>query len=214
MPQIRPPKLESYRSTEVARTYDKRWAGKIGARRDGRKARALRKALAELNPRTLLDAPCGTGRFSEWLHQAFEYTGLDLSPAMLVEARQKVPNAHFMSGDMAKLPFADNRFDASICIRMLHLVRDSELRIQFLRELNRVSRVGVVIDFRHRHTFRIWGRRIRYKLGLRDHPPSNPSMSQIHDEISAAGLTVRNLIHVHRAPFLSDKILIVATGQK
>jgi|APSaa5957512535_1039671.scaffolds.fasta_scaffold166408_1 SAM-dependent methyltransferase len=227
----RPPKLESYRSADVAQSYDKRWSGLVGARRDARKVRALTHALAALaklgksNEQTsaggnhqnsaeictLLDAPCGTGRFSKWLTAAYTYTGLDLSPAMLAEAQAKAPAAHFMTGDMASLPFADHAFDAAICIRLLHLVREPKLRIQFLRELNRVSTHGVIIDYRHRHTFRIWGRHLRHKLGLRDRAPSNPSMAQIHDEINAAGLTARKLIHVHRAPFLSDKVLIVAT---
>jgi len=217
MEHPRPTKLEVYRSSSVARDYDQRWAGALGAKRDARKARALRKALACLEEYcgeavcSLLDIPCGTGRFSQlWADKNLQVIGADLALPMLLEAQGKYPESTYLAADLARLPFADNSVDVVICVRFLHLVRDPELRIAFLRELNRVSRLGAIIDYRHGHTLRVWGRHLRHWIGLRAAAPANPSPRQIRAELDAAGWNALAWIAVHRAPLLSDKVLIPA----
>jgi len=215
MAEPRPTKLEVYRDESVARDYDQRWAGAVGAKRDARKAKALRKALAcieefrDETANSLLDIPCGTGRFSQlWSDRDLVVLGADLALPMLLEAQAKYPDSTYLAADLAKLPFADDSVDVAICVRFLHLVRDPELRIGFLRELNRVSRLGAVIDYRHGRTLRVWGRHLRHKLGLREGAPANPSPQRIRHEVAAAGFRKLDWIHVHRAPLLSDKVLI------
>lgn len=215
--EIRPSKLETYRDREIAATYDQRWSSPRGKKRDARKAAALQRAVdAVLKARgmeaqTLLDIPCGTGRFSDlWKSRGFQVLGADLAVTMLQEAQAKHPHATFFAADLARLPFADGSLDLGICIRFLHLVRDPELRIAFLRELKRVCKVGAVIDYRHAHTFRIWSRRLRFHLGKRERPPANPTFTQIRAELDAAGWDSAQWIHVRRHPWLSDKLLIAA----
>lgn len=48
----------------------------------------------------LLDLACGTGEQSRFLIPSFDVTGLDLSEGMLTLARQKVPDAVFIQGDI------------------------------------------------------------------------------------------------------------------
>ena len=44
------------------------------------------------------------------------YTGLDLTPAMIEQARKKnIPNAEFVVGDCENFPFDENAFDVIIC---------------------------------------------------------------------------------------------------
>lgn len=210
-------KLESYGDPEVAAAYDQRWAGLLGRRRDVRKARALERALQRLaqaageSPRRLLDAPCGTGRFSGlWPHLGYEALGADLAPAMLAQARLKHPSASLMAADLARLPLRDRAVDAAVCVRLLHLVRERDERLAFLRELHRVSRLGAIVDWRHGRTLRVWSRRLRWRMGLRERAPSNPSTREIRAEMEAAGFKIVELLPVHRAPFLSDKVLAVA----
>ncbi len=210
-------KLETYRDPAVAEAYDRRWAGALGRRRDERKARALERALLQLaqaagaSPRSLLDAPCGTGRFSGlWPRLGYEAIGADLAPAMLAQARLKHPAACLVAADLARLPLRDGAVDAAVCVRLLHLVREREERLAFLRELRRVSRLGAIVDWRHGRTLRVWGRRLRWRLGLRERAPANPSALEIHAEMTAAGFRMVELLPVHRAPFLSDKVLAVA----
>lgn len=209
-------KLEHYRDRAVAADYDRRWSGAAGRARDARKARALRRALAALGeaggaPSTLLDLPSGTGRFSRlWRELGLRATCADLSLEMLAEAAAKDPAARLACADGARLPFRDAAFDAAACVRFLHLVRDPADRARFLRELRRVVRIGAVVDWRHGRTLRVWGRRLRWRLGLRDRPPSNPSHEALRAEMRAAGFRIVREIPVRRAPLLSDKLLVVA----
>jgi len=215
----RPAKLEVYRQDQVAQDYDRRWAGARGAKRDARKRRALLRAVAILRGHAeerggvwgqrLLDIPCGTGRFSDLLAaEGGEVLGMDLSPQMLAAARHKHPSASYVAADLAQLPLADGAVDAVICIRLFHLVHEPALRIAFLRELARVGRHGLVIDYRHGRTFRSWGRRWRHRLNPAVENAHNPSPAVIRREIAAAGLRPLAWIPVHRAPLLSDKLLL------
>lgn len=210
-------KLDEYRRPEVAAAYDRRWSGAAGARRNRRKARAIAAGLSRLGLhagtplRLVLDAPCGNGRFTAQLRaRGHQYLGLDRAPAMLQAAAARFPDARFLAGDLARLPFPSAAFDAALCIRFLHLVRDGEQRVAFLRELARVARYGVLLDYRHDRTLRVWSRRARHRLGLLVRPPANPSPARIRAEVAAAGLHWLDAIAVHRAPLLSDKILVIA----
>ena len=212
----RPAKLERYRDEDYAARYDRRWSGTRGRRRDLRKALALRRALDCLEADCgepvvrLLDAPCGTGRFSAlWQDRGLAPLGADLALPMLVEARRKHPDATYVCADMAVLPLPDQGVDAALCVRFLHLVREPAQRIDFLRELRRVCRLGAVIDYRHSRTLRVWGRRLRHQLGMRERPPSNPSPRELGEELRKAGRREVQRISVHRAPLLSDKVLVV-----
>lgn len=210
-------KLELYRDPAEAARYDERWRGARGRRRDARKALALERAFALLTeavgarPRTLLDAPCGTGRFDAlWLRLGAAASGADLAPAMLRVARAKRSGACLLAADLARLPFCDRAFDAVACVRFLHLVRDPAHRLRYLRELRRVARLGVIVDWRHGRTLRGWGRRLRWRLGLRAHPPAAPAPERIRAEMAAAGLDVVALVAVRRPRWLGEKLIAVA----
>lgn len=210
-------KLEVYRDQNVAASYDQRWHGAVGKARDARKARALRRALHALTeaagetPRSLLDLPCGTGRFTAlWRELGLRALGVDLAGEMLSVARGKNPEAAFLCADGTRLPFLDDAFDVVACVRLLHLVRDPEERRRFLVELRRVARLGVIVDWRHGRTLRVWGRRLRWRMGWRDRAPSNPSHAHIRAEMRSAGFRITAEIPVRRAPLLSDKLLVVA----
>jgi ubiquinone/menaquinone biosynthesis C-methylase UbiE len=214
MDDIRPPKLEVYRDDTVARDYDQRWSGALGKKRDVRKARAILKAFDILKEhhgisfQDALDIPCGTGRFSNLFDTRGCHTiGADLSVEMLQQARAKHPQQNFLCADIARLPFEDNAIDVGVCIRMLHLVHSSDLRISFLRELNRVCKFGAIIDYRHSHTVRIFSRKLRYQLGVYKENPQLPSPRQIQLELQQAGFGTLAKINVHFAPLLSDKLI-------
>lgn len=58
---------------------------------------------------TALDAACGTGRFTAHLVEGgHQVLGVDSSPAMLEQARRRVPDAMFALGDLHHLPVADD----------------------------------------------------------------------------------------------------------
>ena len=72
----------------------------------------------------LLDAGCGSAPMISLLAEKYpdkHYTGLDLTPAMIKQAKKKnIPNATFVVGDCENFPFEDNAFDAIICSMSFH----------------------------------------------------------------------------------------------
>ena len=84
--------------------------------------------LAGRNQRTLagLDVGCGTGRLLAFLHAAFpgmRFTGLDLSPPYLAEARRLVgrtARVKLVEGAAERLPFDDASLDLVVSSYLLH----------------------------------------------------------------------------------------------
>ena len=111
--------------------------------------RAIRRALRPL-PRSgrVLDVACGTGRVTRLLvREGFAgVVGSDVSNAMLAVAKRQLPNVEFFQGDATRLPFDDDSFDLVTCIGLLmHL--DAATRVAVLRELARISRRPVVVQY-------------------------------------------------------------------
>lgn len=64
---------------------------------------------------TLLDVACGTGAHLEHLARWYEVAGVDIEPAMLEQARQRVTTALLSVADMRSLRLG-RRFDVVICL--------------------------------------------------------------------------------------------------
>jgi SAM-dependent methyltransferase len=67
--------------------------------------RRLLADLPPMQPRYVLDMGCGSGHTTALLHDRFphsEVTGLDASPAMVEEARERVPTAWFTVADVTE----------------------------------------------------------------------------------------------------------------
>jgi ubiquinone/menaquinone biosynthesis C-methylase UbiE len=91
-----------------------------------------KKAIDRLLPSArsggrLLEVVCGTGHWSVYFcANGFEVTGVDISEPMITIARQrKVADGIFDVADAARLPFADDSFDAAAAITALEFVADS-----------------------------------------------------------------------------------------
>src|SRR5579872_311096 len=86
------------------------WETRIGPHHLG----ALRAALDGLEPRRILDVGTGTGvaarGLADWFPAA-EVTGVDLSPAMIAEAKRASGRPRFEVADASRLPFGGGSFD-------------------------------------------------------------------------------------------------------
>lgn len=99
----------------------------------------------------VLDACCGTGALSRRLaRDGREVVGIDLSPDNIAYAeRQQNDNAspRFELGDVSRLDqFDDGAFDAATLVMALHEMPNS-CRAPVLREVARVARRVMVVDF-------------------------------------------------------------------
>ena len=95
-----------------------------------------------------LDVACGSGKLTAELAKIAgpggRAVGLDFSARMLEVARRAYPSIEFIEGDALRLPFDDLSFDASTIAFGLRNLADPVLG---LREMTRVARRGVVLEF-------------------------------------------------------------------
>ena len=152
---------EWYQADDVAEEYDDKRFSEGGRFIDRREKEAVLSALGPVDDKRVLEVACGTGRFTVMMAQrGADIIGLDISPAMLSQGRQKAKrtgvddHVEFMRGDAARLPFPDNHFDAVFAMRFFHL---ADRPVTFLRELRRVSKGAVFFD-----TFNLGSTRVIY----------------------------------------------------
>jgi ubiquinone/menaquinone biosynthesis C-methylase UbiE len=211
-------KRDFYRSSQVAEDYDfHRFSSPERQKRNVRKWAAIRKALSMAEGvRVILDLPCGTGRFTGGLaREGYEIVGSDISMEMLQKAASVTsgqgahPNVRgYLQANAEKLPLRDDSLDCVVCIRfMMHV--DPATRVRMLREFRRVSRRWVVVDYRHKYTFRYVLTHTFGKLGLGRTPLSRVSRADLEQEFRDAGFAVREVIRVS-TPLLSDKWVVLA----
>ena len=103
----------------------------------------------------LLDAACGTGRYTARLYdQGVDVTGCDFSPEMLAIAREKLPHVELVEADLNQpLPFADASFEAVLCGQALKHLPDLT---GAMREFARVLRPGGRFVFSVTHPDMDW----------------------------------------------------------
>lgn len=118
---------------------------------------AKAKALLDLADRRFpsgariraLDVGCGDGRLDAMLEPLGELHGVDVSPELVAAAADTAPHGRFQVADGTRLPFADDAFDLTFTVCVLHHVEPPE-RLGYLRELARVTRTGgLVVVFEH-----------------------------------------------------------------
>jgi ubiquinone/menaquinone biosynthesis C-methylase UbiE len=208
-------KREFYRSSSVAEDYDfHRFSTPERQKRNARKWAAIRKALSEATGvRTILDLPCGTGRFTGGLaREGFEIVGSDISHEMLHKAAsvEGLPQEirGFVQANAEHLPLRNDSLDCVVSIRfMMHV--DPATRVRMLREFHRVSRRWVIIDYRHCYSFRYVLTHTFGRLGIGRPPLSRVSRKELNKEFADAGFAIRKVIRVS-APLLSDKWIVLA----
>jgi ubiquinone/menaquinone biosynthesis C-methylase UbiE len=90
----------------------------------------------------VLDAGCGGGRpVLRRLASAHDPVGLDISSRQLDLSRERVPTAAFAQGDLSRLPFADDAFDAVVSFyAIIHVPKTEHPHV--LSEFHRVLRDG------------------------------------------------------------------------
>jgi len=130
------------------------------ARRDAEEWGVVARLLADVTfPRTVLDAPCGTGRIAaRFLERGAAVRLADLSPDMLALARATADAAGDRAGpvlgverlDLEETPPADApRHDLVVCLRFLHHLGTEALRARVLASLAARSAARVIVSFHH-----------------------------------------------------------------
>lgn len=103
------------------------------------------KLIKYCKNKKVLDAGCGTGKFSDILiNNALLYMGVDKSKHQINMACNKINNKYFIVSDLLNLNFNDNSFDiviSSWCLGTIPL----EKRLNVLKELIRVCKENIIL---------------------------------------------------------------------
>lgn len=99
---------------------------------------AIRKMLPEWKG-DILDVGTGEGVMLEDLPDACVKWGIDISSELLKIAEEKVPDAYFVTGDIAKMKFPDDIFDIVMMIDVFQYLADP---LKELSEIKRVMKAG------------------------------------------------------------------------
>jgi 2-polyprenyl-3-methyl-5-hydroxy-6-metoxy-1,4-benzoquinol methylase len=113
-------------------------------------------AVAESQPRRVLEVGCGMGNFAERLarEMSAKVVATDLSPRMVELARERGLDARV--ADVQELPFDDGEFDCVVANAMLYHVEDVD---RALSELARVLEPGgklVAVTIGEAHMAEVW----------------------------------------------------------
>ena len=128
--------------------------------------RMARKALRLAgHPESILDLPCGTGRFWELLaaDPKRKLYAADYSEAMLTVARTHRPAALvqrfeiFQSSAFA-IQLPDQAVENIFCMRLLHHIGEAEDRLRILQEFHRVARETVCLSLWVDGNYKAWKR--------------------------------------------------------
>ena len=87
----------------------------------------------------VLDVGCGNGKYMG-VNPSLRMIGCDISERLVAICRQKGFEAEV--GDCQLLRWPDGEFDCVICVALMHHLSSEERRLQALREMLRVLRVG------------------------------------------------------------------------
>jgi ubiquinone/menaquinone biosynthesis C-methylase UbiE len=129
----------------MARYYDRLYGVKDYPA-EVRKLVRLVRLYGRSGGRAWLDVACGTGRHLELLQRRYSVVGVDRSPAMLREARKRLPGVRLVRGEMQSFRLTD-RFDVVTCLfsAIGHLRSENDLRRTFRNFARHLKPGGVMI---------------------------------------------------------------------
>jgi SAM-dependent methyltransferase len=166
-----------------------------GRRIDAAERRLVADLVARLGVRgTVLDVPCGTGRFIPVLASAgCPVLAGDVSAEMLAVARRAALEAGAACAcvalDARRVPVPDGSVELAMAMRLLHRVREPAERVAVLRELGRASRRWVLFSFYNRRSLRGLRDRLRGRYG-------GETRAAIRRDLAEAGLTLERFLPV------------------
>ncbi len=193
-------------SIERAREYyRKHQKGSLGRRISNYwEQRMADKALKLAgNPKSVLDLPCGTGRFWELLARDpdRELLAADYSEAMLTVAQDERPleivrRFKVFQSSAFDIQLPDNAVESVFCMRLLHHIGESEDRLRVLKEFRRVACDSVCISIWVDGNYKAWKRvRAEYNRPIRQFQNRFlHTRQQVESEFTEAGFSIRGKV--------------------
>ena len=157
-----------YHSAEHAQNYYSKHNSGLLRRLSNRLEQGVaRKALRQAgNPRSVLDIPCGAGRFWELLAEdrSRKLYAMDNSQHMIDAAlaeQHHATSSRFETRQASafEIPLAANAVECIFCIRLMHHIGQREDRLALLKEFSRVTSDSIIISLWVDGNYMAWRRK-------------------------------------------------------
>jgi len=100
------------------------------------------RQLGSLKERSVLDVGCGVGLLSHYVGEHFgQLHGIDIAPGVVERAASQAPRGNFQLYDGKQIPFADETFDVTFTVCVLHHVPPAQWE-SLVAEMARVLKPG------------------------------------------------------------------------
>lgn len=127
----------------------------------------VRKALHIAgDPRTVLDVPCGTGRFWDVLTErpdrvihACDYSQSMIDVGLAHRPKEITRRIRVFQASAFDMPVEDDFVESIFCIRFIHHLGNSQDRLTLLRELHRVTSNTVILSLWVDGSIKAWSRK-------------------------------------------------------
>ena len=204
-----------YKEVAVAERYDReRFSSLPGRVFNALEKHNMRKAFRVVSrDQTVLDLPCGTGRFSEvLLEEGFKVVGIDISQTMLEVAKRKLERfgSRFETrvADVPELARKEiQRYDAALCARVL-MHFPLEEQISFLSSVAELTRRQVVFTQSLSTPYQRLRRRIKRLLG--NQPPAGYPITEAELKTLLAGAGLKEVGRLRPMPLVTEAIYVIA----
>ncbi len=194
------PFSDKYSATHAKQYFEKHDDGfwrKLSNHLDHRVAKKALKIAG--NPSSVLDVPCGTGRFWSLLAadpdrniHACDYSQNMLDMAIQYRPQEIVSRINAFQGSAFSLPVEDDFVENVFCIRLIHHIGAHEDRLKLLSELKRVSSSTIIISLWVDGNLKSWRRKkLEEKRGKRSYQNRFViPRKQIEAEFAELGLSI------------------------
>lgn len=138
---------KAYLGEKLVSQYDAHHFGGAGGQYVFQKDIAILDRLLQIRSGLILDAPCGTGIYTDHFAQAgFNMVGADASFRMLQQTRSRGVQSGLFLCDVNQLPLQEQVFDAVLLIRLMQHLPRQQMR-DILHEFGRVVKPGGKVIF-------------------------------------------------------------------
>ncbi|WP_439503500.1 class I SAM-dependent methyltransferase [Methylophaga sp.] len=192
---------EKYTEQHAKAYFQKHTDGLARKLSNWRDQQIARKALKIAgNPTSVLDVPCGTGRFWDVLTEnpkrhvyACDNSQKMIDIGLQYREKQLIKKIHTFKASAFSLPLSDGYVDNIFCIRLLHHIGYSEDRLKLLKEFHRVSKSTVIVSLWVDGNVKAWKRKKLESNRTKRHYQNRFVIPQrtIEKEFNEAGFNIK-----------------------
>lgn len=191
---MEPHVLQRYKSHEGAASfnvkYDNEWHKRMTTKWEYAVIAKCFRIAGEQE--VILDMPCGAGRlFPAYRPFGKRFVCMDVSHEMIKFSRENLAEwkPSMGVGSAFQLPLKDGAVDCAFSARLFHHVPDEKERLQYIRELCRVSRKWVVFTYFHTWSLKNILRIVRRPFN-RKKPKVTMTTGQLREFVAGVGWEV------------------------